>query len=251
MSNIVTKVLRHLPNTPLIAVWLVQRRSLKRYFSDSSLPDFSTAVAESVGLRQQQEDRLTQILSRHSGGAFAEIGIGPQPNLPRHAMLAKNDISYTGVDFSSVCALHAKAIKDNGLHRPDIELIGNTCGTYAWNLAKMASDRRMFDAIYFDGHHTFYVDLPAAILATRLVRPGGTLIFDDYLWTMSLLARNMHASFPAWKFYRKMYDFSQYDSDQIATPHIKMIVDDILIKDMGFRRDEALSLPGWIVLTAP
>jgi len=90
-------------------------------------------------MREQQEDRLTQILSRHAGGAFAEVGIGAYPNLAWHAVMAKNGIRYTGVDFSAVCETHARAIAESRMCRPDIELVGNARGTYSWNLAKMSA----------------------------------------------------------------------------------------------------------------
>jgi predicted O-methyltransferase YrrM len=162
---------------------------------------------------------LLQILSRHAGGTFAEVGIGPHPNLGRHAVMAEKGIRYTGIDFSAVCESHARALAESEMNRPDIELVGNARGTYSWNLAKLAATDQKFDTIYFDGNHTFYVDLPAAILSSLMVRSGGTLIFDDYHWTMALLARNIYESFTLWKFYRKMYDFSLYEADQISVPH--------------------------------
>ena len=39
-----------------------------------------------------------------------------------------------------------------------------------------------FDAIYVDGGHEAATVLLDALLAWRLLKPGGTLIFDDYLW---------------------------------------------------------------------
>ena len=39
-----------------------------------------------------------------------------------------------------------------------------------------------FDAIYVDGGHEAATVLLDALLAWRLLKPGGILIFDDYLW---------------------------------------------------------------------
>ncbi len=41
----------------------------------------------------------------------------------------------------------------------------------------------MFDIIYIDGSHTADDVLADAVLAWRLLSPGGLLIFDDYGWT--------------------------------------------------------------------
>lgn len=39
-----------------------------------------------------------------------------------------------------------------------------------------------FDAVYVDGGHDAATVLLDGLLAWRLLKPGGTLIFDDYLW---------------------------------------------------------------------
>lgn len=40
-----------------------------------------------------------------------------------------------------------------------------------------------FDFIYIDGDHTAEGVLQDAVLAWRLLKPGGIIAFDDYLWT--------------------------------------------------------------------
>lgn len=47
-------------------------------------------------------------------------------------------------------------------------------------LAKL--EAASFDAIYVDGGHDAATVLLDAVLAWRLLKPGGVLIFDDYLW---------------------------------------------------------------------
>jgi predicted O-methyltransferase YrrM len=39
-----------------------------------------------------------------------------------------------------------------------------------------------FDFIYIDGDHTAFAVLNDAVSAYRLLKPGGLLAFDDYLW---------------------------------------------------------------------
>ena len=41
-----------------------------------------------------------------------------------------------------------------------------------------------FDIIYIDGSHFADAVLEDAVLSARLLRPGGLLIFDDYLWEL-------------------------------------------------------------------
>jgi predicted O-methyltransferase YrrM len=42
-----------------------------------------------------------------------------------------------------------------------------------------------FDAIYVDGGHALAVVLVDGLLAWRCLKPGGIMIFDDYLWEMN------------------------------------------------------------------
>lgn len=40
-----------------------------------------------------------------------------------------------------------------------------------------------FDMIYVDGHHSSFAVIEDAVLAWRLLKNGGILLFDDYEWT--------------------------------------------------------------------
>jgi len=48
----------------------------------------------------------------------------------------------------------------------------------------LSSGERRYDLIYIDGSHTAPDVLLDAVLAFRLLRIGGVMILDDYLWTM-------------------------------------------------------------------
>jgi predicted O-methyltransferase YrrM len=48
----------------------------------------------------------------------------------------------------------------------------------------VAEGREPFDLIYVDGSHTAPDVLTDAVLAFRLLRVGGVMVFDDYLWSM-------------------------------------------------------------------
>lgn len=48
----------------------------------------------------------------------------------------------------------------------------------------VAEGSELFDLIYIDGSHTAPDVLTDAVLAFQLLRVGGVMIFDDYLWSM-------------------------------------------------------------------
>ena len=48
----------------------------------------------------------------------------------------------------------------------------------------IAGASQPFDLIYVDGSHTAPDVLTDAVLAFHLLRVGGVVIFDDYLWSM-------------------------------------------------------------------
>ena len=50
----------------------------------------------------------------------------------------------------------------------------------------VASGEGMFDLIYIDGSHTAPDVLIDAVLGFQLLRIGGIMIFDDYLWSMEV-----------------------------------------------------------------
>lgn len=54
-------------------------------------------------------------------------------------------------------------------------------------LPKLLADgkRGYFDFIYIDGSHTAPDVLSDAVMAFQLLRVGGVMVFDDYLWIMS------------------------------------------------------------------
>ena len=51
-------------------------------------------------------------------------------------------------------------------------------------LAKLICERQQFDFIYVDGSHTSPDTLTDACMAFPLLKQGGAMIFDDYLWEM-------------------------------------------------------------------
>lgn len=211
----------------------------------------SVALPETHGVqdaRTGKEERIRDVFSRFPNGTFLEIGIGEYPRSDRFELLRKHNISYVGCDFASVCTSHQTelAIKNFGTER--IRFAPNATGTYSWTLFEMLQRGEKYDVIYLDGHHTFYIDLPALLLADRLLKPGGYLLLDDMQWTLAFLKGNLKRSISQWYFYRRMYDFSQYSDKQQQLPHIRMIADELLLKNARYTKDDQLSLPYWWAL---
>lgn len=222
-----------------VPLWLVFKiRYAKKDHASSPLED----------LRTRKEDALRHVLEETPGGKFLEIGIGEFPRFDRFELIRAAGISYVGCDFAKVCDSHTRelAIKNTDMSR--IQFRENTRGTYSWTLFEMLHSEERYDFIYIDGHHTFYIDLPAILLADRLLKPGGYLLLDDISWTLDFLKENMKRSLSQWYFYRTMYNFSDYTQDQQKLPHIQMIADELLLKDGRYIKDEALSLPHWWAL---
>lgn len=201
--------------------------------------------------RVSKERSIRKLLATVPRGRFLEIGIGEFPHFDRLKLTNENSISYTGCDFASVCKGHKEELAIKDFDTKNISFAMNSTGTYSWTLFEMLQRDEQFDVIYVDGHHTFYIDLPALLLAHELLKPGGYLLLDDIPWTLDFLKANMARSLSQWYFYRSMYDFSEYTPEQRALPHIRMIAEEILIKRRGYEKDPSPSLVNWWVLRKP
>lgn len=198
--------------------------------------------------RVSKERSIRKLLEGIPGGKFLEIGIGEFPHFERLKLVGEWGIFYTGCDFKSVCESHKEELAIKSFDTKNISFAMNSAGTYSWTLFEMLQKGEQFEVIYVDGHHTFYIDLPAIMLADKLLKPGGYLLLDDMQWTLSFLKGNMLRSLSQWYFYRTMYNFSDYTKEQQSLPHIKMIADELLIKRSNYSKEESLSFPHWWVL---
>ena len=201
--------------------------------------------------RVSKEEHVKKIISSMSGGSFLEVGIGEFPRFDRFELLRAHGVSYVGCDFRSVCDSHMRELTIKGTDTRGITFLSNPTGTYSWTLFEMLKNDEKYDVIYIDGHHTFYIDMPAMLLAHDLLKPGGYLLLDDIPWTLDFLKANMKRSLSQWYFYHSMYDFSEYTPAQRALPHIQMVADELLLKRRGYTKDQAHSLPNWWVLRKP
>jgi len=197
------------------------------------------------------ERSLRELLTARPGLRFLEIGIGPTPNIDRLRLLLAHGVNYTGVDFASVCESHALEIRRAGLSFDAVEFVQNATGTYAWTLFDMLGKGRRFDVVYLDGHHTFYVDIPAVFLGDRLLEPGGLFLMDDIRWSLDFLQVSLTRYFSVWRFYHAMYDFSAYTREQRSLPHIGLMGQRILVEELGYGVDRTHSTPYWWTLRKP
>jgi SAM-dependent methyltransferase len=246
-------VARRLRHSLLLPSWLLFRLRHRDYRFEgryAGVADGMTAseVERHLGLH---EEYIRHLLTSRSGLRFLEIGIGPAANLERLRLLLAHGVKYTGVDFASVCESHSDEIRRAGLSLDQVEFVQNTTGTYSWNLFEMLGEGRRFDVIYLDGHHTFYVDVPAVFLGDRLLEPGGTFLVDDIRWSLGAFQLTLMRYFSVWRFYRTMYDFSAYTADQRALPHVGMLAQRLLVDDLGYGIDRAHSTPYWWTLRKP
>lgn len=198
--------------------------------------------------RVSKERSIRKLLEGIPHGKFLEIGIGEFPHFERLKLINDHSIAYTGCDFESVCKSHEEELAIKNFDTKNIFFAKNSTGTYSWTLFEMLHRGEQFDLIYVDGHHTFYIDLPAIVLADKLLKPGGYLLLDDIQWSLSFLKANMMRSLSQWYFYRTMYNFSDYTKEQQSLPHIKMIANELLIKRLNYKKEERLSFPHWWVL---
>jgi SAM-dependent methyltransferase len=242
-----------LKHARLLPSWLLFRLRHRNYdFSGryGGVADGMTAteVGQQLALH---EGFLRELLTGRRGLRFLEIGIGPRPNIERLRLLLSHGVKYTGVDFASVCDLHELEIRRAGLPSDAVEFARNTTGTYAWTLFDMLGSGRRFDLVYLDGHHTFYVDMPAMCLADRLLEPGGLFLVDDIRWTLGAFQASLLRFFSVWRFYHTMYDFSAYTTEQRSLPHVGLMAQRILVHELGYGIDPAHSTPYWWTLRRP
>lgn len=241
-------IIKKLPHYLLFPQWMLFRM---RHADRSAVTSLLCPPEEISGQLEKKERLLREILSAHEGGSFLEIGIGPSPNLERVKFMGEFGVSYTACDFQMVCDHHCSELERQGVDVSRIMFASNRVGTYSWTLFEMLQRGKQFDIIYLDGHHTFYVDLPALSLAHYLLKPGGVFVVDDIVWSLDFLTANMYRSFDEWHFYRKIYNFGDYSAEQRGLPHMKMVVEELLLGRLHYLRDEVYCLPEWWALRKP
>jgi predicted O-methyltransferase YrrM len=107
---------------------------------------------------------------------------------------------------------------------------------YGWSLAKLLLQARqenrdgLFDFVYLDGAHLFHHDAASVVILKELLKPGGVLLLDDYLW--------MIATSPTMRPDLQPQVVDEFSAEQIKTPHVKLVCDLFLDPDPQFRKLE-------------
>jgi hypothetical protein len=228
--------------------WLIYRFRNSRHLK-SSLPNYLNE--SELATLNIKETSIRQAIQNFCKQSFLEIGIGAYPILDRLKLISQMNIEYLGCDFDSVCQVHQRMIGASGLNINNLNFIGNKQGSYTWRLFELMQKSKKFDLIFLDGHHTFYIDLPAFYIAHELLEPGGYIFIDDVKWNLSFLRENFLRSFNEWYFYHNMYDFSQYSINQQSQNHIELIVNEVLLKKYNYRIVTDFSTDEWCLLQKP
>jgi SAM-dependent methyltransferase len=247
------KLRRRIRHALSLPGWVLFRLANRGYTYSGRFAGIADGLSqdEVAAMLARHEELLRSVTAGRPGLRFLEIGIGSEPIVERMRLLQANGTRYTGVDFESVCADHRQTLARAGVPVSDIEFLGNRTGTYAWTLFELVRAGRRFDVVYLDGHHTFYVDLPAFLLADRVLEPGGWLLIDDIRWTLGSFRQSMIRNFSTWRFYHSMYDWSAYSADQQSVPHIGWIAQDLVIGELGYGIAASRSTPYWWALRKP
>ena len=199
---------------------------------------------------RDKESILQDIICQNPGKSFLEIGIGSAPNMERARLIVEKKIRYAGCDWKLACEKYNLKLKAEGVGQ-DFLFFANERGNYSWTLFELMRQKKEFDIIYLDGSHTFYVDLPAAAVVHHLLRPSGYLILDDIDWSLEGLKAMLKNDFLGWYFYKGMYDLSEYAPEQQKKFHIKMIAEDLLIRQFGYQLVPELSNGSFWTLKKP
>jgi predicted O-methyltransferase YrrM len=88
-------------------------------------------------------------------------------------------LEHTGFDFEAIRARFYENTAEAKKPNQTLEVIEDHS---VQGLAKLICEKRLFDYIYIDGSHTSPDTLTDACMAFPLLKKGGIMVFDDYLW---------------------------------------------------------------------
>jgi predicted O-methyltransferase YrrM len=152
---------------------------------------FSNAIVNFEFVKYHTDQKLSSILEigSHEGRStcwmlenlLAEDGIitciDPFGNLPLNA--------YTNDDLPEQLIIQDIHKHNTDLAKSPTQTVEVMPVMSYHGLAQLIVDRREFDLIYVDGSHCSDAVLADATMAFGLLKSGGFMIFDDYLWRES------------------------------------------------------------------
>ena len=118
--------------------------------------------------------------------------------------------------------------------RPFEGRLEKTAGT-TWDvLNRLGGEGRRFDVIYIDADHRFDTVLLDTVLSWPLLRPGGYLIWDDYLWSAPDWPANLNPkpAVDSWLASRADSVEVVFAGEQIC---VRKLRDDPVLQDMSGR----------------
>ena len=104
-------------------------------------------------------------------------------------------------------------------------------GDYNWDLIKLVEQQNIkYDYVYLDGAHELTIDGLAFFLVDKLLKINGYIEFDDYGWTMGI--SGTCSPYPP---VNNTTYAEKFTEEQINTPHIKLIVDNLVKTDNRYK----------------
>lgn len=150
-------------------------------------------VAQSIWdqmLPQVNPSRVLEIGSYEGRSACYLIEkIGPERPLELHCVDTwEGGVDNAGTDMAAVekrFLANVEFAKSKSEHPVDLKIQKKPSDQYLSELLA-SGGRGYFDIIYVDGSHQAPDVLLDAVMSFRLLRTGGVMIFDDYLWSEKL-----------------------------------------------------------------
>ncbi len=173
-----------------------------------------------------------KLIKKSRPKVYAEIGIDKGDTVLEVCRVLEEGAEIHLFDFKRKTDNVQRKISDLYGGKFTVRSFGVEKQNYCWDLMKLvAVGRRIYDYVYLDGAHDLTIDGFAFYLIDRLLNPGGYIEFDDYDWTFG--------ESPTCSPYPPVNNAKigeRYTREQLDTPHIKLIVDNLVKRDPRYRK---------------
>ncbi len=164
---------------------------------------------------------------------YAEIGIAEGNTVLKVCEFLEKGSTIYLFDFKAQVENVFKKIIDKYGNKFKVKIYGVIKQNYNWDLIKLISKskKKLFDYVYLDGSHDLTIDGLCFYLVDKLLEINGYIEFDDYNWT---IAKSPSCSpYPPVNF---THTAELYTKEQIDTPQIKLIVDNLVKRDNRYKQ---------------